>query len=85
MNTMIAFNKDHSLGDINEAYASTTKIKILQDALFQLGLPTMKVYQCNTGKYQRNMNLRDANGQPLNQGNYPGTILKTPNAGEPCK
>jgi hypothetical protein len=63
----------------------TSKIAILNDKLQSLGFAAIRPYDCNTGRDFRNKNFVDVSGNALQQGDYPGTILKTPTSSESCK
>ena len=75
--TLEKFNKD--LTPESPDLHKSTKIKILNDKLFELGLPTMQRYQTDIAMKCRNDNLRDASGNTLNPRSYPNAILKTDN------
>jgi hypothetical protein len=79
--TMTAFNQDHGSEDTN----ILDKIDILNAELAKLGLPKMANYTCSAARNARNSNLKDVSGNALNQGDYIGTILKTPTVAQPCK
>ena len=61
------------------------KATVLQSKLDQLGLGVMKTYSCTSGRDQRNKNLVDKDGKPLDQGRLFGMILATPTSSESCK
>ncbi len=78
--TLQEFNRDQT----TEPFA-ILKAERLNDKLTELGLPAMRKYDCNKGRDERNQNLRDINGRPLDQRDYAGTILNTPTANQSCK
>jgi RHS repeat-associated protein len=80
------FNQNDVAGlrEITAAEASN-KAAVLQSKLNQLGLGVMKSYSCTDGRDQRNKNLVDKDGKPLDQGRLFGIILATPTSSEPCK
>lgn len=61
------------------------KVAVLQAKLTELGYGKMRLYTCNSGRDQRNANLRDKTGLAMNQAQMAGTILATPSQLQACK
>jgi RHS repeat-associated protein len=80
--TMTKFNQTN---ETEQNSTFTIKKQVLDDELAKLGLPQMSTYNCSASRDARNNNLKDVSGNPLDQGDYVGTILKTPTAAQPCK
>jgi RHS repeat-associated protein len=78
--TLDLFNRDTS-----EENALGPKIDILNAKLVSLGFAEIRRYNCDTGRDFRNKNFIDVSGNRIQQGDYPGTILRTPTATQACK
>lgn len=76
--TLNNFNRDKT--DETPNLINSTKVKILQDKLFELGLPRMAEYNKPTAEKCRTANLKDLQGKPLDKTLYPNAILETKNA-----
>jgi hypothetical protein len=63
----------------------SSKIQILNNKLETFGFQDIPIYKCDVGRDFRNKNFVDVSGNVLQQGDYPGTILKTPTNQESCK
>ena len=84
---MLSFNRN-DIGTMREITSkeALNKAGVLQDKLRELGLEPMKSYNCVDGRNQRNKNLVDKSGNPLDPNSTMiGTVLKTPTNSESCK
>jgi hypothetical protein len=80
--TLVRFNADRTASGEGDTFNPTSsKIEILNQSLFDLGLDQMRPYSALAGQNCRNTYLRDRNGHFLDQANFPGTILATPGDG----